>query len=296
MTAALPPVSIGIPVYNCAPYLADAVRSIIAQTHRDWELILVDDGSTDGSADILRALDDPRIRLVIDGQNRGLAARLNQIAREARFDLVARMDGDDLCAPTRIERQLNLLAARPDIDVVSTGTFSMTFDERLVGVRGSSREAVSVAEVLAGKVGLVHAACIYRKEWICRHAYDERVRRSEDYELWARSAAACDLKAIALAEPLYVYREDMNITADKLLAAYRVEADAIDRFAGGHTWARLRARNAAKRLVAHASAIPAVRARLQARRNPLPLTNVLEAQFASILGEVKATRLPGIDR
>src|SRR5213082_2006357 len=73
-------VTIGIPFLNARRYLEDAVRSVFAQTHGDWELLLIDDGSTDGSVAVVRHLDDPRVRVLSDGSNRGLSARLNQIA------------------------------------------------------------------------------------------------------------------------------------------------------------------------------------------------------------------------
>ena len=102
-------VTIGIPFLNARRTLADAVRSVFAQTHGDWELLLVDDGSTDGSSDVVRQLLDPRVRLLADGVTLGLCARLNQIAAAARGAYLARMDADDLMHPERIARQLEHL-------------------------------------------------------------------------------------------------------------------------------------------------------------------------------------------
>jgi len=116
-------VTIGIPFLNARRSLAAAVRSVFAQTHSDWELLLVDDGSSDGSIDVVRRLDDPRVRLVRDGSHRGLCARLNQIAATARGTYLARMDADDVMHPERIERQLALLGADPGVDLVDTATF-----------------------------------------------------------------------------------------------------------------------------------------------------------------------------
>src|SRR5690554_4188978 len=94
----LPSVSIGIPFFNAEAYLLDAIKSVFAQTHQNWELILLDDGSTDRSLEIARSIDDPRVRVYSDGQNKHLAARLNEIARLARYEYLARMDADDLMA------------------------------------------------------------------------------------------------------------------------------------------------------------------------------------------------------
>ena len=107
------PITIGIPFYNAETYLADAIRSIFAQTYQDWELILIDDGSTDRSVEIARAVKDPRVRVISDGQNNRLPYRLNQITALARFDLVGRMDADDLISPAKFEKQKSILDAHP---------------------------------------------------------------------------------------------------------------------------------------------------------------------------------------
>ena len=105
MDSGLPSLTIGIPFFNAEATLLDAVRSVFAQTHQDWELLLVDDGSTDRSLELARSIDDPRVRVYSDGRNKRLAARLNEISRLARFDHVARMDADDVCLPERLARR-----------------------------------------------------------------------------------------------------------------------------------------------------------------------------------------------
>ena len=100
------PITIGIPFYNAEVYLADAIRSIFAQTYQEWELILVDDGSTDSSLEIARSVKDSRVRVIADGVNRRLPYRLNQITAEAKYDLIGRMDADDIISPVRFEKQL----------------------------------------------------------------------------------------------------------------------------------------------------------------------------------------------
>ena len=291
----LPPVTVGIPVYNAGLYLADAIRSIFAQTHADWELIIVDDGSSDDGLAIARSVADPRVRVLADGTNRGLAARLNQIVREASHPLVARMDADDLCAPTRLERQLRLLAREPSLQLVGTGTYSMDRHCRLIGAReGAVRAATGVAEVLRGRVGIIHASSIFRREWLQRFAYDEEIARSEDLELWARAAAAGGLVAASVPDPLYIYREDGNLSAEKLGGAYALEKRLIDRHTDGSVRARLMARNALKRALRHLAAIPAVRARLLTRRNPQAPDAAMTRRFDDILATIRDTRVPGL--
>ena len=100
--------TIGLPFFNNDKTLADAVKSILIQSYKDWELILIDDGSTDGSNDIAKkfASIDNRIKLVSDGQNRGLIYRLNQIIDLAKGEYIARMDSDDMMMPGKLAKQM----------------------------------------------------------------------------------------------------------------------------------------------------------------------------------------------
>src|ERR1700730_5321173 len=112
-----PVLTIGLPMYNAGAFLEPALQSIFAQTFQDWELILVDDSSDDGSTELLRFIHDSRVRLLKNGPRRGLAARLNQIVRAARAPYLARMDADDMLDDSRLERQVNYLRGHPDVDV-----------------------------------------------------------------------------------------------------------------------------------------------------------------------------------
>ncbi len=220
------PISIGIPFYNAEAYLADAIRSIFAQSYQDWELILVDDGSTDRSLEIAHSVNDPRVRVLSDGQNRRLPYRLNQITAEARYDLIGRMDADDLISPTRFEKQLSFLNTHPEFDLVTTGVCSITNDNRPVGVRcGSPDDQISGRKLLLGQCAVVHAAMLGRKAWFQRNPYDVSNNRTEDYELWLRAYSKNDFRLHILTEPLYYYREEDNVTAQKLLTAYASQRD-----------------------------------------------------------------------
>jgi glycosyltransferase involved in cell wall biosynthesis len=120
----MPLVSIGIPFHNPGGLLEGAIRSIQSQTLKDWELLLVNDGSTDGSIDIAQrfAEIDARIRFFNDGEKRGLVDRLNQIADLACCKMLARMDADDLMHPQRLQVQSDFLNSHTSIDLVDTGT------------------------------------------------------------------------------------------------------------------------------------------------------------------------------
>ena len=221
-------VTICIPFYNAQSTLLDAVRSVFAQTHKSWELILIDDGSTDRSLEVAQLIDDPRVTVYSDGENRKLAGRLNQVVGLAKYDFIARMDADDLMSPARIEKQLNLLEANPDIDLVSTGLCSLSNNNEPLGVRCvSSNHKITSNGLLSGNTGIVHASLLGRRAWFERNAYKESLRKSQDTNLWVRSYSKDDLKVGFIDEPLYYYREDDNVTQKQLLLAYSVGRHTI---------------------------------------------------------------------
>jgi glycosyltransferase involved in cell wall biosynthesis len=129
-----PVISIGMPIFNAGQYLRPAVLSIIQQTFTRWELIIIDDASTDGSLDSIRELDDSRIRIIKGSDNRGLASRLNEAVGLARGKFFARMDQDDISHPERLARQLAFLESQPDVDVVGTRCVLIDVEDRVSGV------------------------------------------------------------------------------------------------------------------------------------------------------------------
>jgi len=220
------PISIGIPFFNAQEFLADAIRSIFAQTHQDWELILVDDGSTDRSLELARTVRDPRVRVLSDGRNRRLPYRLNQITAEAKYDFIGRMDADDMISPTRFEKEMAVLAAHPEVDLVSTGVCSITKDGRPIGIRNPAPGGVTLHDVFPMKGCVItHAAILGRKVWFQRNPYNTALETAQDAELWVRTCAKKDLRMERIPEPLYYYREDGNVTLTKILRAHRVYRD-----------------------------------------------------------------------
>lgn len=220
-----------MPFYNAELYLADAIRSVFAQTHKDWELILIDDGSTDRSLEIAKSIKDSRVRVFSDGENKKLPSRLNEIVQLAKYDLIARMDADDLMSPSRLECQKQILDKFADIDLVSTGCYSILNDSTCVGKRLPKKNSVSIEELLNKKVSVVHAAILGRKEWFLRNKYDSKLQTAQDYELWVRSCYKNDFNIYLLKKPLYYYREENNIQFSKLTRAYKVERSLFRKYA-----------------------------------------------------------------
>jgi glycosyltransferase involved in cell wall biosynthesis len=220
-----PILTIGLPVYNAAPFLEDSLRSIFAQTFADWELIAIDDGSSDASAAILQRLKDPRVRALADGEHRGLGARLNQIIALAAGRYIARMDADDLMHPDRLARQLSFLEENAAIDVVGCGLISFDARERAISVRRlPAQHAQITADPLRG-FAVAHATALGRSEWWKKHPYNEGNRGCEDWELWFESYTQS--RFANLADLLYFYREPQaysfrGYARDKLELASRL--------------------------------------------------------------------------
>lgn len=210
-------VTIGLPVYNAAPFLKDTLRSIFAQTFSDWELVVVDDGSSDGSIEIAREIVDDRVRILPrDGKRRGLAVRLNQIAEAARGNYLARMDSDDLMHPHRIEAQLAYLKAHPSVDLLGCGLLMVDAAMRPVAeIINPANHGGICADPVRG-VRLAHATMMARTEWFRAHPYEERNFRCEDWRLLYTSRG--NSRLANLPEPLYFYRVFESFSLHKYAA------------------------------------------------------------------------------
>ncbi|WP_227675046.1 glycosyltransferase family 2 protein [Psychrobacter okhotskensis] len=222
-------ISIGIPFYNAESYLEDAICSVLAQTYSYWELILIDDGSTDRSLEIANqyAAADERIRVVSDGKNKRLATRLNQIIRESKYEYIARMDADDLMSNNRLKLQLQVLEKNKRIDLVTTGCLTIGKDNELTGVRRGKNYQMSAATILEGGTNLLHASLLARKSWYLRNQYNEKRVIAQDFELWLQAAKNNDLKYIVIEDPLYWYRVTENVTIEKLHKGYSTQIEVI---------------------------------------------------------------------
>ena len=228
-------ISIGIPFYNAEKYLDYAICSVLAQTHTKWELILIDDGSTDKSLDIAEkyAKLDNRIRVISDGFNKKLPYRLNQIIEESKYDYIARMDADDLMSNNRLEIQLQYLCQYPNIDFISTGYLTIDENNKLTGVRECDNYQMDAPMILQGITNILHASLLARKSWYQRNTYNTENVLAEDYELWLTAAKKNDLKYIVINQPLYWYRVTENVTLEKLVQGYNSQIQVIEKYYKG---------------------------------------------------------------
>jgi glycosyltransferase involved in cell wall biosynthesis len=218
------PISIGIPFYNCERFLPDAIRSVFAQTYQDWELILIDDGSTDQSLEIARSIDDPRVRVFSDGKNLRQATRRNQANEQAKYDLIAVMDADDIMFPKRLETQHELLQ-NPNIQLVSSGQCTISDHNQIKSLRNCSGiYDISPRGILSYRHRLMHPAIIARKQWFLDHPYDNNILHGDDFELFLRCTIDRSLTNATVKivdAPLLFYREDSLQTLRKLKIGQR---------------------------------------------------------------------------
>lgn len=203
-----PRVTVLMPLHNGEPYLADALASILEQTFTDFELLVIDDGSTDGSAALVRACADGRIRLVHNGANLGVTASLNRGIQLARGTYVARMDSDDISLPDRLARQVAFLDEHPDCAMVAATVTLMDRHGVDCGVWDDDGRTTTAAEIrrfLPRANCIAHPGVMIRRSVLAAYSYDERQRVAQDYDLWLRLAAD-GLTVAKLAEPLLRYR------------------------------------------------------------------------------------------
>ena len=194
-------------VYNNARYISASIESILSQTLGDFEFLIVDDGSTDGSNDIIQkfARLDRRIR-VIRQPNRGLVPSLNLLIEIARAPLLARMDGDDISLPRRFERQIEFLDANPGYGVVGTNVYDIDEDGRLAQDHDQyPSDHEGFVQEMERWSPLCHSTVMMRREIVRAHGgYRQAYRHCEDYDLWLRLSLRTRLCSIP--EQLLYYR------------------------------------------------------------------------------------------
>ena len=188
-----PKVSVVMPTYNAERYLAQAIDSVLAQTYRDFEFLIVNDGSSDGTLDIAEAYaqKDPRIR-IISQENQGGAAARNNGMEVARGEWIAMMDADDLMLPNRLERQLAFLRENPDVAVASAFVYHIDAQNRVIGQNESdltNREMLQRKLTLNAPFGFSHPAVILNKKTVqAVGGYRPQFEPAEDIDLWNRVA------------------------------------------------------------------------------------------------------------
>lgn len=190
-------ISVVMTVHNGERFLREAVDSILDQTYRDFEFLIIDDGSTDATPDILAAYRDPRLR-VVTAQRGGRVKSLNRGVGTSREEYVAIMDADDISMPRRLELQTTWLNDHPRTAVLGTGTLEIDENGRAIGQHYNPTDALTIEQsLLRGVMCPCHSSAMFRKT--CFDAvggYRDGFLRAEDYDLWLRMAERYDIESL----------------------------------------------------------------------------------------------------
>jgi glycosyltransferase involved in cell wall biosynthesis len=210
-----PLVSVIMPAYNAEQFIYPAMTSILAQTYENHELIIVDDGSTDNTYDIVRSFNDRRIILIKNHKNLNLARSLNIAIDAAKGKYICRSDADDLNMPTRLEKQLEFMESHPDIDVVGSNMYVFTPEGDFTGGIILKNTHNDLIRHVNWFTPLPHATIMARADWMRKYKYREVYARAQDYELFLRSYRQS--RFANLADCLYAVRDPERLHLEKML-------------------------------------------------------------------------------
>lgn len=187
-----PKISVCMAMYNAAPYLRECVDSILAQTFTDFELLIVDDGSTDGSVDIVRSYADPRIRLICRPHD--FIASLNTLLDEARGQYIARMDADDVMLPDRLQAQYDYLTGHPEVAAVCSQADRIDQTGAVIGRIGHGDDIMRITPRMMCETNhICNPSTMMRRDIVSEAGlrYEREYEFAEDYRFWSRVVSEC---------------------------------------------------------------------------------------------------------
>ncbi len=178
-------ISVIMPAYNCGKYVTSAIKSILNQTYKDFEFIIIDDGSTDNTEEIIKGFKDERI-IYKKTEHKGTSAALNYGLSLSKYDWTARIDADDLNVPSRLETQVKFLNENPDYDIISCWSVYFRDPDKILFLLREPVENRDIYEHLDLHNRLNQSGVIYRKSVILEAKYNENYENNEDFELFYR--------------------------------------------------------------------------------------------------------------
>lgn len=194
-----PKISVVMPAYNAEKYVSEAITSIISQTFTDFEFIIINDSSADSTKQIIESFSDPRIKLINNERNQGVAQSLNIGISAAKGKYIARMDADDISLPERLQTQFNFMERNPDIDIC--GSWIETFGDRNEIVKKPLVHS-DIRDTTFFSCSMTHPTVIFKRDLNIQYSSD--FPRAEDYDLWCRKIN--ELKFANIPEVLIRYR------------------------------------------------------------------------------------------
>lgn len=201
-----PRISVLMAVYNGGSLLGPAIESILRQSEKQFELLIVDDGSTDDSVATIERFKDPRIRLIRHDTNQGLAASLNTGLAEVRGEYIARLDADDLALADRLAKQADYLDRHPDIGLLGSNAVFVDEAGHRIDQSDHPRSPLAVRWTSLLQNPFIHSTVMMRRSLLMDNAlrYDAQMTTTQDYDLWLRCLAHSD--GANLAEPTILFR------------------------------------------------------------------------------------------
>jgi len=212
----VPAVSVILPAYNCEKFIGKAIQSVLQQTFTDFELVIINDGSTDNTESIIHEFDDQRIVYLKNSNNQGLIYTLNKAIAHANGKYTARMDADDICLEERLAKQKTFLDQNEDIAVVASTIEFINEQDEKTGIWELDRQTITPAQIrraILKQNCIAHPTVMMHTEITKQMKYKEYQKNIEDYDLWLRLLNR-GYKIAKLDEPLLLYRiHDSSITA-----------------------------------------------------------------------------------
>jgi glycosyltransferase involved in cell wall biosynthesis len=211
----IPKITVLMPAYNADKYIADAIASVLEQTFTDFELLIVNDGSTDNTVDVISSFDDPRI-VAIYQDNKGVAIALNTGLKYARAPYVARFDADDICYPERLQLQYDFMTANPEYSVIGSAADYIDMEGNFLFThKPPAFDYAQIRQLNYSVCPFIHSSVFYKKDLvISKGGYNEHAYTFEDHFLWVNILK--DQKACNLALPLLKVRlNPESITIDE---------------------------------------------------------------------------------
>lgn len=213
-----PLVSVVLPVYNCEKYLGEAIESILKQTLKDFEFIIINDASTDSTSEIIKkyAKKDNRIVVINNEKNMYIAGALNKGIKQAQTDYIARMDADDISFPWRLQMQYDLISSNSRVAVVGSDIQIVDENGEVLTYRSYKTTPVSLKRTMMRYSPFAHPVVMFRKSYAAEFGfYDPSKSPSEDVDLWFKLGSKYDF--VSVPYPLLKYRLFMKSSSNKKL-------------------------------------------------------------------------------